>query len=158
MAQPRKESVVNFIRIAGTDINERYTLLYGLARIKGVSVMFSNAMCHSLKLDKNLRIKDLSEEQIATLESFLSNPEKEGIPEWMLNQRKDLATGKNLHYNGKDIDFNLMQLKRRLGKLKTYRGLRLRLGLPVRGQRTKANFRRNKTLASMKSKTGGSKK
>ena len=148
---------VNYIRIVGTDINADASLLYGLSKIKGVSIMFANALCHSLKFDKNAKISSLSDKDIEKLENFLSNPKKEGIPEWLLNQRKDLDTGDNLHFIAKDIDFNLLQLKRRLSKIKTYRGLRLRFGLPVRGQRTKANFRRNKTIAAMKAKTGGRK-
>lgn len=156
MAEKAKKQE-NLIRILGTDINADMSLLYGLAKIKGVSVMFSNAMCHQLKLDKNSKISALSEKDIERVENYLSEPKKEGIPKWLLNQRKDLETGDDLHVSGKDIDFNLMQLKRKLGRLKTYRGLRLRLGLPVRGQRTKANFRRNKTIAAMKSKSGGKK-
>ena len=160
MLMSKKETAneVNFVRIVGTDINANSSLLYGLAKIKGVSVMFSNAMCNILKLDKNAKISSLSEKDIERLETFLNEPEKKGIPEWLFNQRKDVETGKNLHFNGKDIDFNLMQLKRRLSKIKTYRGLRLRFGLTVRGQRTKANFRRNKTIAAMKSKSTGGKK
>ncbi|MFW5704306.1 MAG: 30S ribosomal protein S13 [Nanoarchaeota archaeon] len=151
----KQESVANFVRIASTDINGNATLVHGLSNIKGIGKMFSNALCVALGLDKNLKVGDLSEKQIETIEEFLANPEKKGIPEWMLNYRKNPETGENHHLATKDIDFNLMQLKRKLGKLKTYRGLRLRLGLPVRGQRTASNFRRNKTLASKKAKSLG---
>lgn len=159
MAQQKETESIHYIRIMGTGIDDSYTLLYGLSKIKGINVMFANAMCHVLELDKNKKIKDLSEKEIAKIEDFLSNPEtkKEKMPKWILNQRKDHETGKDVHIVGKDLEFNLLQLKRRLGKIKSYRGLRLRLGLPVRGQRTASNFRRNKTLASMKSKTGGKK-
>lgn len=154
MAREEKQQV-ELIRIMGTDIKAGSTLLYGFAKIKGVSIMFSNAICNVLKFDKNRKISSLTEKETEKLEEFLSNTKKEGIPEWLLNQRKDLETGENLHFVSKDIDYNLLQLRRRLGKLKTYKGLRLRAGLPVRGQRTKSNFRKNKTLAAMKSKKGG---
>lgn len=157
MSQERKKQEENFVRILGTDINAKSSLLYGFSKIKGVSFTFSNALCHVLKLDKNAKIAEISDADIEKVENFLTNPKKEGIPEWMLNQRLDNETGENLHINGKDIDFNLLQTKRRLAKTKSYIGLRLRLGLPVRGQRTKANFRRNKTLAAMKSKSIGKK-
>ena len=142
----------------GTDLRSSLDLLHGFAKIKGIGIMFSNAMCVVLKLDKSRRISSLTEKETEMVENFLTSPVKEGIPEWMLNQRKSLETGENIHLVAKDIDFDLIQTKRRLGKLKTYKGLRHRAGLPLRGQRTKSNFRRNKTLAAMKAKQGGSKK
>ena len=157
MAKEEKK-VAELIRVLGTDINANASLLYGLAKIKGVSVMFANAACTILKMDKNAKIGALSEKEIEKIESFLSNPKKEGMPEWLLNQRKEFESGENLHINGKDLDFNLLQTKRRLFKIKSYTGIRLKAKLPVRGQRTKSNFRRSKTLAAMKAKSGGSKK
>ncbi len=139
----------------GTDIKSESSLLYGLAQIKGVSIMFSNAVCEVLKFDKTRKISDLSEDEVTKIEDFLTNPNKTGIPNWLLNHRKDYETGEDLHLNSKDIDFNLLQLRRRVSKLKTYKSLRYRANLPVRGQRTKSNFRRNKTIAAMKSKRGG---
>lgn len=156
MAKEQKQQS-ELVRIMSTDINAKMSLLYGFAKIKGVNIMFSNAICNVLKLDKNSKISALSEKDIERLEEFLSKPEKSGVPEWMLNQRKDMETGKNLHFIAKDIEFNLLQLMRRLGRIKTYKGLRLRKNLPVRGQRTKSNFRRNKMIAAMKSKSGGKK-
>ncbi|MDA3856525.1 MAG: 30S ribosomal protein S13 [Candidatus Woesearchaeota archaeon] len=157
MAKEQKQQV-ELIRIMGTDLKANNTLMYGLANIKGINLMFSNAMCNVLKLDKNRKISSLSEKETEVIESFLSNPKKEGIPEWMLNSRRDLETGDNLHFIAKDIDFNLIQIKRRLGKLRTYKGLRHRAQLPLRGQRTKSNFRRNKTMAAKKAKQTGGKK
>lgn len=158
MAQPNKKPEIQLIRIIGTDLKANSTLIYGLSGIKGISYMFANAMCHVLKLDKNMKISDLTDKQIEIIEQFLTNPKKEGMPTWLLNSRKNYETGEDLHFNAKDIDFDIMQLKRRLGKIKTYKGLRLRLNLTVRGQRTKSNFRRSKTLAAMKAKSGGAKK
>lgn len=152
-----KKNHAELIRILSTDIPANMSLRFGLARIKGINVMFVNAMCTLLKLNKNTKIAELTEDEVKRIEDFLSNPNKEGMPEWLLNQRKDYETGSNLHFAGKDLDYNLLQTKRRLFKLKTNRGLRLKQGLTVRGQRTKSNFRRSKTLSAMKSKAGGHK-
>ncbi len=151
--EEKQQSVL--IRIAGTDISANSTILFGLAKIKGIGIMFSNAICQTLKLDKNMKLSSLKDSDIEKIESFLSNPEMPGIPNWLKNQRKEYESGKDLHLISKDIDFNLLQLRRRVGKLKTYKALRYRERLPVRGQRTKSNFRRNKTLAAMKAKRGG---
>jgi len=152
-----QKQVVNLIRIVGTDINADSSILFGLAKIKGVNIMLANALCVVLKLDKLSKISSLSEKDIEKIENYLTTNEMKEIPSWLLNKRKDLDTGKDLHFITKDIDFDLLQLKRRLGKLKTYKGLRHRARLPLRGQRTKSNFRRNKTIAAMKAKTGGKK-
>lgn len=151
MAEQQNQEL-NLVRIAGRDIDASLPLLHGLARIRGVSHMFSNAVCVALGYDKNTRISELSEEDIQNIEGFLSNPKKEGIPSWLLNNQRELDTGEDHHYVGKDIEYNHMQLKRRLAKIKSYRGLRHKFGLTLRGQRTKANFRRQKTLASMRAK------
>ena len=152
MAQKKNEEKTNIVRIASTDIVDTNNLFYGLANIKGIGFMMSNAICEVLKLDKSRKIKDLSDKEIETIENYLSSKMNE-IPPWLKNQRFDPHSGENLHIVGKDLDFNLIKVKRALSKLKSYRGLRLRLGLPVRGQRTKSNFRKNKTIASMKAKS-----
>jgi len=154
MVREEKQQM-HLVRILNTDINGENNLLYGLAKIKGLSVMFSNAVCNVLKLDKTAKISELSEKDIETIEKYLSDPEMKGIPNWLKNQRLEYETGENLHLTSKDVDFNLLSLKRRVGKLKTYKALRYRARLPVRGQRTKSNFRRNKTIAAMKAKRGG---
>lgn len=152
-----KENHAELIRVYSTDIPAKMNLKFGLARIKGINIMFSNAMCTLLSLDKNKKIALLTEDEIKRIEDFLSDPNKEGMPKWLLNQRKEYESGDDLHFVGKELDFNLLQTKRRLFKIKNYRGLRLKQNLPVRGQRTKSNFRRSKTLAAMKSKAGGRK-
>lgn len=152
----REEKVqTELIRILGTDVKASNSILFGLANIKGIGIMFSNAVCEVLGLDKNAQIKSLNEKDIEKLEEYLNNPIKKGLPSWVLNQRKDYETGEDIHLVAKDIEFNDLTLRRRIGKLKTYKALRLRARLPVRGQRTKSNFRRNKTLAAQKSKKGG---
>lgn len=155
---PNKKQEISLIRILATDIRAESTLIYGLSNIKGISYMFANAMCKVLKLDKHMKISELTDKQIEMIEQFLTTPKKTGIPNWLLNKRKNYTTGEDEHLASKDIEFDFLQLQRRLGKIKTYRGLRLRLRLTVRGQRTKSNFRRSKTLAAMKAKSGGGKK
>jgi len=153
-----QKQVVNLIRIMGTDINAESSIMFGIAKIKGVSIMLANAICIVLKFKKMDKISSLSEKDIEKLENYLSDNQFKGIPSWLLNQRKEASTGNDLHFITKDIDYDLLQLKRRLSKLKTYKGLRYRANLPVRGQRTKSNFRRNKTIAAMKAKSTGGKK
>ena len=155
----KKETIkVEYMRIAGNDIPTNSTLAYGFSKIKGISHMFSNVLCVVLKLDKNKKIKDLSDKEIDIIEDFLENPKKKGIPTWLLNNQKEYVSGEDMHVVSKNLDYFNIQVKRRIMKLKNYKGLRTRLKLPVRGQRTASNFRKNKTIASIKAKSINSKK
>jgi small subunit ribosomal protein S13 len=62
----------------------------------------------------------------------------------MKNRQKDFDEGEDKHISASDLrlrkDFDV----KRLRKIKAYRGIRHAAGLPVRGQRTKANFRKNR--------------
>ena len=157
MAAIKENKVAELVRILGTDIRSSASLVYGLAKIKGVSYMFANATCVALSFNKTTKVGELSEKEIEKIEEFLSNPNKD-LPTWLLNSQNDVQTGENLHYAGKDLEYNNLQLRRRVSKTKSYKALRYKARLPVRGQRTKSNFRRSKTLAAMKSKQVGGRK
>lgn len=156
MANKENKSA-ELIRIMATDIPANHSLLFGLSKIKGIGVMFSNAVCVTLGYDKNKKIGTLSEKDIEKIETYLSNSDFEGVPVWMKNQQKDLITGENKHFVNKDLEFQNLQLQRRNSKIRTYKVLRSKLRLTVRGQRTASNFRRNRMLAAKKSKRGGQK-
>ena len=159
MVKPKQEQKQEtLVRILSTDIRAKMSLLYGFSKIKGVSYTFANALCHVLKLDKKEKIGNLTEEKIEKIEEYLSSQKKEGIPKWMFNNQKDHSSGKNLHITGKELDFAKIQQQRRLAKTRSYKALRTKLKLPVRGQRTQSNFRRSKTLAAIKAKQQGGKK
>ncbi len=144
----KSEKEKHIVRLLGTDLNGDKSILYALPKIKGVKYSMANAVCQVLKIDKTKKIKELSEKELEAIEKFLLNPK--GIPSWLFNKRKDYITGEDHHLVTKDLEFNEMQIRRRLFKIKCYRGIRLKAGLPVRGQRTKSNFRPNKRKSSKK--------
>lgn len=129
------------IRILSEDIEGGMKIYPGLAKIKGVSWSVSNAVCKKLNMDKNRKIGSLTQEEIKKISEFIKNPK---IPEYLLNRRKDFSTGENKHLVGSDLelqkDFDIKRLK----KIKSYKGIRHGAGLPVRGQRTRGNFRKNR--------------
>jgi small subunit ribosomal protein S13 len=129
------------VRIGGADIIGTKPVFHALRRIKGVSYSFSNAICISLDLDKKKRIGDLSDENLKKVEDILNNPSKYNIPSWMLNRRKDYDDGVDKHLISTDIRFRKDSDIKRLKTIRAYRGMRHALGLPVRGQSTKAHFR-----------------
>lgn len=137
--QEREE--VSLVRILGKDIRGDKKLLAGLTSIKGISWAFANATCTILKLDKEKKIQEISKKEIETIETFMKNP---STPSFMNNRQKDFENGEDKHVYGEDIKLRKEFDVKRLRKIKSYRGLRHASGLPTRGQRTKANFRKNR--------------
>lgn len=134
----------HLIRIANTDLDGRKHILIALRKIKGVSIMFANMACSLAGIEKTKKAGELLDSEAERLNDIILNPQKFGAPLWMLNRRKDVETGEDTHVLMADLDFSKEQDIKRLKKTKSYKGLRHQWGLPVRGQRTKSNFRRNK--------------
>ena len=67
----------------------------------------------------------------------------------MLNRRKNYEDRKNIHVITGDLIFSNENDIKRLKKIRSYRGVRHGMGLPLRGQRTKSNFRKNKGKSSL---------
>ncbi len=154
--RPGKPKVMeeSLIRILSTDIPGNKRIYAGLTWIKGVSWSLANATCNSLKIDKTKRISELSKDDIARISEFIKNPK---VPVFMLNRRNDRETGENKHVIGSDLDLTREFDIKRMKKIKSYKGVRHSLGQPVRGQRTKAHFRKNKTVGVVGKKKKGKK-
>ncbi len=133
------------VRIMSKDIEGKMKIYAGLTKIKGVSWALSNAVCKTLNIDKKKTIGSLSDEEIKKISEFLKNPR---LPAHLLNRQKDLETGEERHLTGTDLDLRKDFDIKRLKKIKSYRGIRHTAGLPLRGQRTKAHFRKNRKKGS----------
>ena len=129
-------------RIAGIDLPNEKRADVGLSIIYGVGRSNVEGILKQAKVDGTKRIKDLSEEEINRISKIIEGMVVEG----------DLK---------REIDQNI----KRLEDIGSYRGLRHRRGLPVRGQRTKSNSRtrkgKKKTVGTVRkevvAKTGGTK-
>ncbi len=122
-------------RIAGVDIPDNKKVPYSLAYIYGIGIKSGFKICEEAGIDPEKRVKDLTEEEIAKIRKIIETEYKvEG------DLRKEIA----------------MNIKR-LMEIGCYRGIRHRLGLPVRGQRTRTNARTRKgprkTVAGKKKAT-----
>ena len=119
-------------RVIGIDIPDNKRLEISLTYLYGVGRKLSNQIIDKLGLDKNMRAREMNEAQIARLNAILS---AEYIVEGDLRRQ---------------VQNNI---KRLIG-IHCYRGQRHRLGLPVRGQRTRTNSRtrkgKRKTVANKK--------
>jgi len=134
------------VRIAGTDIPGELALAWGLAKIKGVGYNFAMAICRVLGLDPKMKTGFLTDEEIAKIEDVIKNPLNYGIPNWMLNRRKDYETGQDLHLVGSDLIFYVRKDIEREIRIRSWRGIRHALGYKVRGQRTHTTGRLGPTV------------
>lgn len=132
------------IRISNTDLDGNKQVLVSLRKIKGVSYSLANAICNVLNIDKTKKAGYLSDEEIEKINQFLKNPSSYNLPDWMLNLRKDPQTGKDMHLIESNIAMYYDTWLKNLRRIKHYKGVRLAKGLPVRGQRTKAHFRKKR--------------
>jgi small subunit ribosomal protein S13 len=109
-------------RIAGVDLPRQKRVEIALTYIYGIGVSRSNKILSEAGIDPSVRVKDLSEEESNRIAKIL---DAQGGVEGDL--RKDVA----------------MNIKR-LMEVGSYRGMRHRRNLPVRGQRTHTNARTKK--------------
>jgi small subunit ribosomal protein S13 len=138
------------IRVANTDLQGERNIGIALRKIRGVGMMLSSAICTVANIDPKRKAGDLTEAEEARLNDVVRAPAKFGIPEWLLNRRKDPETGEDKHLIGSDVHYERDNDIKRMRKMRTYKGLRHAEGLTVRGQRTKSNFRKNKKRGSSK--------
>ena len=136
------KSEERIVRILSQDIEGKMKTYAGLATIKGISWSFSNAICRLLKIDKDKKIGALTDIEIKKISEFVKDPKN--MPLFLLNRRMDFETGKDKHLTGSDLELQKEFDIKRLKQIKSYRGYRHASGLPMRGQRTRSNFRRNR--------------
>ena len=105
-------------RIAGADIPEEKRVEVALTYIYGVGNFLARKIIKNCNLDPDKRIKNLTEDEVNSLQRELENYRIEG----------DLR---------REIQNNI----KRLSEIESYRGIRHKRNLPVRGQRTRVNAR-----------------
>ncbi|MBW3010692.1 30S ribosomal protein S13 [Candidatus Woesearchaeota archaeon] len=134
------------VRVVNVDLDGNKAFYFALTKIPGVSYTFANAICKISGIDRNFKTGYLKEAEIKKIEKILEDPIGSGIPVWMLNRRKDPGEGTDRHILTGDIKFIKTNDIRNMQKIKSYKGLRHQWGLPVRGQRTRGNFRKGSAI------------
>lgn len=118
-------------RLVGVDIPNDKPVRISITYIYGIGRHTAEIICKDAKVDGSIRVKDLTDDQLAAIRNEIAKYKVEG----------DLR---------RDVALNI----KRLTEIACYRGLRHRKGLPVRGQRTKTNARTRKgprkTIANKK--------
>ena len=143
-AEQPKQELKYFVRISNTDLDGNKPVNHALIKIKGISYMFSNAICTAAAIDKTKKIGYISDVEIAKLDDIIKDPTKFKLPSWLFNRKKDPEDNNDKHLTGSNLTFIQDNDIKMMKKIKSYKGIRHMQGLPVRGQRTKSNFRKNK--------------
>jgi small subunit ribosomal protein S13 len=141
-----EEEFKHMVRIARKDVDGNKPVANALADIKGVGIALSGAICKKMGLDLNQKMGYLSDNKINEIEEAIRDPKKYEVPEWMLNRRNDYETGKTEHLIESDLMMRLRDDLNRMKKIRSYKGRRHEVGLPVRGQRTKSTFRKGTSV------------
>lgn len=152
------EEIRYLVRISGRDLDGKKPLRIALAGVKGVGDSFANAIIQVLNFDPKKQIGFFSEEEIKKVEEVLHDPFKFNIPVWMVDRRKEWATGKDLHLVSSELEFAQTKDIDRLKGMRARRGMRHAFGLKVRGQSTKSRGRTGKTVGVSKKKMMEAKK
>ncbi len=147
----KKPDFKYIVRLSNSDINGEKSVLYGLTSVKGIGLHMATLIIDETGIDRYLKIGDLKDAQIEKLQEMINNI-TEKAPGWMLNHRKDYDTGEDQHIIGPEIEIRLRDEINIMKKIRSYRGIRHERGLPVRGQRTRANNRKGLSLGVSKKK------
>jgi small subunit ribosomal protein S13 len=140
----------HIVRLLGKDLEGSGKVAYALSDIKGVNIRLANAIAKKADIPQDKRVGFLSDTEVKRLEEALNRVEANNLPDWLLNRRKDLDTGKNVHLMTSDLDLKVKQDIDALTSMKSWRGYRHSYGLKVRGQRTKATGRKRKVIGIKK--------
>ncbi|HKO91049.1 MAG TPA: 30S ribosomal protein S13, partial [Polyangiaceae bacterium] len=108
-------------RIAGVDLPRRKAIAYALPYIYGIGLHTAKVICARVNIPPDRKVDELSEVDVKALRETIETIKVEG-----------------------DLRREVQQNIKRLMDLGSYRGLRHRRGLPVRGQRTHTNARTRK--------------
>ncbi len=121
-------------RIAGVNLPTDKRIEAALTAIYGIGRQTAPKILKEARVDKDIRVKDLSEEELGRIREIIDKIPNEG-----------------------DLKRRIAMDIKRLQEIGTYRGFRHKKGLPVRGQRTRYNCRtrkgKRKTVANKKTVT-----
>jgi len=113
------------VRLLGIQIPDNQKIEFALTMLYGIGWTTSGKILDQVKVEKNKKIKDLTEEEIKKIIEVID---------------------KNYKIEG-ELKEKVIEDIKRLREIGSYRGLRHARNLPVRGQRTRSHFRKNRGKA-----------
>lgn len=140
------------VRLLNTTLDGTKPLLISLTNVKGISYTLATTILRKAGITPTKRLGELSEEDYAKIEDVVNNPEKYGIPWWLMNRQKDYRSNESMILTGDDFNWYVTQDINLMKKIGSWKGIRHELGLKVRGQRTKTTGRAGRTVGYQRKK------
>ncbi len=144
----------HIVRIIDTDVDGTLKAPYALTKIKGVNLNLANVILKKAGINPDVRAGFLTETEVEKIEEIIKDPAKHGLPSWLLNRRKDLKTGKDMHLISADLVLRTKMDIDQMKEIKSWRGYRHAYGLKVRGQRTRTTGRKGKAVGVRRKSIG----
>ena len=135
------EEIRHIVRILNTDLDGKQQVQMALTGIKGVGRRIALIFAAKADVNPHAILGKLSDEQIDGLKDTIERKANETLPIWMVNDRRDLNTGNNVHIMGMDLAMSVREDIDIMKKTRSYKGIRHERGLRVRGQRTRSTGR-----------------
>jgi len=162
-----REGYRGIVRLAGKDMRGHLLLKRSLIRISGLShglVSSVAKVIHSeLGIPPDMKVGELTDEQIEKIDKILFNVGEHKIPKFMLNRRSDFDAGSDRHVIMNDLIFSTSQDVERMKKEYSWKGYRHAYGQKVRGQKTRNTGRQGMAVGVLRKaivaqQKGGAKK
>ena len=141
----------SIIRLAETNLDGTKKVIDAIRRVRGVSFMMANAISRVSGFGSR-KLGELSEQEREKLEDIIMHADRHGIPSWMCNRRRNPQSGEDKHMAVSELELTQKMDVDLMRKLKTYKGVRHSIGLPVRGQRTRGSFRKGRSVGVSRKK------
>lgn len=137
--------IKHLVRIANTDLDGHQSVQYALTGLKGVGIRTARIIADSAEIDPTATVGLLADTEIEKIKQMIDDFGNV-VPVWMLNRRKDVMTGEDIHLTGTDLVLSVEEDINIMKKTRSYRGIRHERGLRVRGQRTRSTGRTGATV------------
>ena len=142
----RPRNLAGIVRLGNIDIDGSLPLIRALWHIRGIGIntatLLGKAASQNLGVPQSTTIGALDDKQRELLEDMIVNPSRHGLPEYVLNRRRERETGESRHLIGNDLIFAVKQDIDFERDSYSWRGFRHAFGQKVRGQHTRTTGRR----------------
>ncbi|MCL4327955.1 MAG: 30S ribosomal protein S13 [Candidatus Thermoplasmatota archaeon] len=146
------ENFLYIVRIGNRDLDGERNVRSALSDVKGIGMRLADVIIKKLGIEGKRRIGDLDEVTLDKVRTYLESKEYEGIPEWALNHRSEIVSGRSYNLISNDLDLQLQDDVNMMRKVRSYKGVRHETGHKVRGQRTRSNGRKGLAIGVIKKK------
>ncbi|MBI4360666.1 30S ribosomal protein S13 [Candidatus Micrarchaeota archaeon] len=149
-----KEHFRGIVRIVGKDLKGHVTVKNALRQVPGIGHNLAASLIRGVMKNADFAsdelVGNLSDEQLSQFEVVIKDPQKFGVPAYLLNRPLDPETGKPVHRVMAELTFSVRQDINKEKDLRSYRGWRHQMGQKVRGQRTRSTGRTGMSVGVLK--------